>query len=269
MTVYFCPLYSGSSGNALFVMAGNTKLLVDAGLPGTAVASALASIGADPAKLDGILITHEHADHVAGAGILSRRYHVPIYANQATWRAMERRVGDIAAGNRREFDTAQEFYIGDVAVSSYPLPHDAAQPVGYRLSAGRVSVSIVTDLGHFSASVMKKIAGSGLVLLESNHDPDMLKRNPNYSSFLKHRILSEKGHLSNEEAADALESIILGGTRHIILGHLSGENNMPELALRTACERVARMGLIPGEDIQIDVAHRNCVGDVYALEEAL
>lgn len=267
MAMVFCPLFSGSSGNALFVMAGKTKLLIDAGLSGSAIAGALESIGVDPHEIDGILITHEHSDHILGAGILSRKYQIPIYANHPTWAAMSRKVGSITVRNYREFEKGDDFYIGDIGVKPFPIPHDAAQPVGYRLYYQKTSIATATDLGHFPRPVQKEIAGCDMVLLESNHDPDMLMRNPHYSAFLKKRILGDKGHLSNAACADALECILDSGTRHVVLGHLSGENNLPELAYRTACERIGQMGLSLGRDVLVDMAHRNRVGSVYTLDE--
>lgn len=267
MAMVFCPLFSGSSGNALFVMAGHTKVLIDAGLPGSTIAGALESIGVNVADLNAILITHEHSDHVSGAGVLSRKYQIPLYANHRTWAAMSRKVGNITVRNYREFEADEDFYIGDIGVAPFSIPHDAAAPVGYRLSHGNTSISTATDLGHFPKSVMKAIRGSDIVLLESNHDPDMLMRNPHYPAYLKKRILGDKGHLSNDACADALESILEGGTRHVILGHLSGENNLPELAYRTACERLQKIGATLGEDAQVDMAHRNRVGNVYTLDE--
>ena len=269
MAMVFCPLFSGSSGNALFVMAGRTKLLIDAGLPGATITGALESIGIDVADLDAILITHEHSDHVTGAGVLSRKYQIPIYANHPTWAAMSRKVGNITVRNYREFEKNEDFYIGDIGVTPFPIPHDAAAPVGYRLHHGQTSISTATDLGHFPKSVMKAIKGSDIVLLESNHDPDMLMRNPHYPAYLKKRILGDKGHLSNEACADALETILEGGTRHVVLGHLSGENNLPELAYRTACERLEKIGVAIGQQVQVDLAHRNRVGNVYTLNEGL
>jgi phosphoribosyl 1,2-cyclic phosphodiesterase len=269
MTMVFCPLFSGSSGNALFVMGGRTKMLIDAGLPGSTIAGALETIGARPDELDAILITHEHSDHIAGAGVMSRKYHIPVYANLPTWNAMRRKMGNIAVRNCREFEDDREFYIGDIGVKPFSIPHDAARPVGYRLFHGRASVSTATDLGYFPQSVLHEIAGSDIVLLESNHDPELLMRNPNYSAFLKQRILSRKGHLSNASCAEALESIIKGGTKHVGLGHLSGENNHPELAYRTACERLTLMGLVPGQDILVDMAYRDRVGNVYTLDERM
>lgn len=263
----FCPLFSGSSGNAVYVQAGDTRLLIDAGLSGCTVLKALDQIGVDPKTLNAILVTHEHSDHIKGAGILSRKLDLPIYANGLTWEAMERLVGPVSGANRVEFDTRTDFYIGDIGVVPFPIPHDAAAPVGYRLFYGRTSISTATDLGHFSREVLNQIAGSGLVLLESNHDPDMLMANPHYSHGLKKRILGNKGHLSNDACAGAVELLVETGVRHLVLGHLSGENNLPELAYQTTCRRLEQMGLEPGADVRVDMAWRDRVGGVYTLRE--
>ena len=261
----FCPLYSGSSGNALFVQAGRTRLLIDAGLSGKTITGALNAIGVDPATLDGLLITHEHSDHIKGAGILSRKYHLPVYATGPTWQAMEKQLGEIYPGLRREFAKGDDFYIGEAGIATFPIPHDAACPVGYRVWHGPVSLSTATDLGHFTKPVLESIAGSDLVLLESNHDPDMLRANPHYSQALKNRILSNRGHLSNESCALALEQLVNTGVRHVVLGHLSGENNLPELAYNTACQHLMDIGFTPGVDVMVDMAWRDRVGDVYSL----
>lgn len=267
MEMTFCPLFSGSSGNALFVQAGRTRVLIDAGKPGKTITEALDLIGVEPQSLDAILITHEHSDHIAGAGVMARRYRLPVYATTDTWAAMDKKVGAIPPDLRRTFDKKQDFYLGDLGVVPFAIPHDAADPVGYRLWCGGVSISTATDLGHFSKTVGQAIAGSSLVLLESNHDPDMLMRNPHYSAHLKQRILSNRGHLSNEACANALLQLVESGVRNIILGHLSGENNLPELALSTSENRAEEAGLRLGKDLSLDLAWRDRVGSVYTLKE--
>jgi len=136
MQFTFCPLFSGSSGNAVYVRAGDTRLLIDAGLSGRTISEGLASIGVLPETLSGILVTHEHSDHIKGVGILSRKYHVPIYANDRTWQAMERSLGNIAPGSRRVFESGETFYIGNAGIMPYRISHDAAEPVGYRVYYG-------------------------------------------------------------------------------------------------------------------------------------
>jgi len=267
MDMTFCPLYSGSSGNALFVQAGQTRLLIDAGKPGKTVSEALHLIGVLPETLDAILITHEHSDHIAGAGVLCRKYHIPVYATEDTWLAMDKKVGAVPPNLRRTFDKKQDFYLGQIGVVPFAIPHDAADPVGYRLYAGGVSISTATDLGYFPRRILDAVAGSSMVLLESNHDPDMLRANPHYSSFLKQRILSNHGHLSNEACASALIQLVETGVHHVILGHLSGENNRPELALRTSEDRAEEAGIRLGVDLSLDIAWRDRIGGVYTLKE--
>jgi len=266
MEMIFCPLYSGSSGNALFVQYGQTRLLVDAGKSGKMLEEALGMIGVEPDTLDAMLITHEHVDHIAGVGVMARRYKIPVYANEATWLAMEKKVGKMPEGCRRTFDSSSDFYLGDLGIAPFRIPHDAAEPVGYRLWGGATSISTATDLGFFPRYIRDTIAGSSLVLLESNHDPDMLMMNEHYSSRLKQRILSNHGHLSNAACAEALLQLVDTGVKNVILGHLSGENNRPELALRTSEARMEQEGIRLGEDLRLDLAWRDRMGSVYTLE---
>ena len=267
MDMYFCPLYSGSSGNALYCQYGRTRLLIDAGKSGKTIEDALTSIGADIRSLSGVLITHEHSDHISGAGVLARKYHLPIYATRETWWAMKDKLGKIPADSMREIEAGKDFWLGDIGVSPFSIPHDAADPVGFRLYGGRLSVSTATDLGVFSENVYARVAGSTLVLLESKHDPDLLRANPRYSAALKARILGDRGHLSNEACSAALLRLIDAGTTHVILGHLSGENNTPVLARKVSTEAMMREGIRPDEDVQLRVALRDQVGDVYILKE--
>ncbi len=267
MEMYFCPLFSGSSGNALFCQYGGTRLMIDAGKPGRQMEEALRSIGVDPGTLAGVLITHEHSDHIHGAGVLARKYHLPLYATAGTWAAMEGKLGKLEPGLRREIQAGRDFWLGDMGVVPFPIPHDAADPVGFRLYGGELSVSTATDLGHFSRYVYDQIAGSDLILLESNHDPEMLQRNPHYNARLKARILGRYGHLSNDSCAEALIRLIYAGTGTVLLGHLSGENNTPELARRVSTEALARESIEAGRDVRLDVALRDRTGPVYILRE--
>ena len=267
MDMYFCPLYSGSSGNALFCQYGNTRLLIDAGKPGRTIENALKGIGADIRTVSGVLITHEHSDHIAGAGVLARKYHLPLYATTGTWKAMEDKIGTVPPDMRYEITAGQEFYLGSIGVAPFSIPHDAADPVGFRLYGGGVSVSTATDLGYFSDEVWSNVAGSTLVLLESNHDPDMLRANPRYTAALKARILGDHGHLSNEDCAEALLRLVSAGTSDVILGHLSGENNTPTLARRVSGTALEREGIRTGEDVRLQVALRDEVGSVFILRE--
>lgn len=266
MSLYFCPLYSGSSGNALYVSDGETSLLIDAGLSGKIVENALNQIGVSADSLGGILITHEHSDHVKGVGVLSRRYHLPVYATHGTWSAMECAVGEVPCGCGREFEG--DFYLNRLEIHPFEIPHDAAQPCGYRVTGDGCSIAVATDIGYFSRSVQEGTCGADLVLLESNFEPDMLLANPHYSAALKHRIRSRHGHLSNEESGEAALTLYSSGVRNLILGHMSGENNLPELAYRVVSDSLRASGVEPGRDIVLDLAYRHQVGEVYILDKS-
>ncbi|MDL2318010.1 MBL fold metallo-hydrolase [Eubacteriales bacterium OttesenSCG-928-A19] len=268
MPFCFCPLRSGSSGNAIFVQAGAVRVLVDAGLSGRAVERALADIDAAPDSIQAILVTHEHSDHIAGVGVLSRRYDIPVYASEKTWLAMEDKasIRGIALKNRYAFTPNESFYIHDLAVSPFSTPHDAADPVGFALNFAGRKICVATDLGHVGGSLMQALSGSDLVLLEANHDPDLLRANQRYSARLKARILGKKGHLSNGDSGDALIRLVQEGLHHVILGHLSGDNNSPELAYNTVCTALQASGIRPGSDIQVDLAWREQTGGVYEID---
>ncbi|HML45810.1 MAG TPA: MBL fold metallo-hydrolase [Clostridia bacterium] len=260
MAFRFCPLRSGSSGNVSFVQAGETCLLVDAGLSARAIEQLLAAMGVSAACLDGILITHEHSDHIKGVGLLSRKYGLPVYANEATWNAMQDKPGidGIECCNQRIFCTGADFYVRDLGVQSFSIPHDAADPVGYSLYYGGKKLSIATDLGHIQKQWVEEVADADLVLLESNHDPDMLQA-CRYPAWLKKRILGRRGHLSNADCASVLATLEGRGLRNCVLGHLSQEANQPQLALETV-----RSALHP-DGLHADLAWRDRTGSVYAL----
>jgi phosphoribosyl 1,2-cyclic phosphodiesterase len=251
----FCPLYSGSSGNSIYVASDHSSILIDAGLPGKSIENALESIGKNPNDIDGIFITHEHSDHVKGVGVLSRRYNIPIYANKLTWSGMEKSIGKIKEDNIRIIDSS-EIVIKDMLVSAYAIPHDAADPMGYSVCCGKKKVSIATDLGYFSKEVEEGIKGSDIVLLESNHDVEMLKFGP-YPYPLKRRILSDVGHLSNYDCGKAIVNMVKHNSKKVILGHLSKTNNYPELAYETVISVLRENDIKVQEDVCIHMAKRD------------
>lgn len=267
MPFCFCPLRSGSSGNALFVQAGEARILVDAGLSGRAVERALAEIGAAPDTLSAILVSHEHSDHIAGAGILSRRFNLPVYATEGTWLAMDDKpcMRGVALENRRLIASDASFYIRDIAVSPFSIPHDAADPVGFALHYGGRKICIATDIGHIAGSWLRALHGADLVLLEANHDPDLLRASTRYHARLKARILGKRGHLSNHDSGAALTELAEGGLRNVILGHLSAETNSPELAYGTVTAALLAAGIQPGKDMQVDMAWRDRIGTYYEI----
>ena len=256
MELRFSPLFSGSSGNATYVGCDDTHLLVDAGLSGTRVIQELEKVGVAPRLLKAILVTHEHNDHIKGIGILSRKFDLPIFATEGTWAGMSNKIGSISEKNRCVLEPGTDFFVGSINIMPFSTPHDAGQSVGYSFELDGAKLSIATDIGCIRESWLKYVKGSDAVLLESNYDPDMLQAGP-YPYELKKRILSRHGHLSNDDAGEVAVDLIKSGTKQIILGHLSKENNFPELALRS-CELMLQMhGLIPQVDARISVANRD------------
>ncbi|NJD01677.1 MAG: MBL fold metallo-hydrolase [Ruminiclostridium sp.] len=262
--IKFCSLYSGSSGNSIFLSVGGTKLLIDAGLSAKRITEALVSIGENPMELSAVLISHEHIDHIKGAGILSRKFNLPVYANENTWEAMNAMLGPVNLINRMCFRTGMEFRIGDIAINSFPIPHDACEPVGYNFLAENKKVTIATDIGHISLDLLNCLEDSDLLLLESNHDAEMLRIGP-YPWHLKKRIAGKYGHLSNESAGKVIAYMAQKGTKRFLLGHLSRENNFPELAYQTVCNALFEKQMCVGTDIMLDVVLRDKVGKVIEL----
>lgn len=264
----FSPLFSGSSGNAILVSHNRTHLLVDAGMSGTRVTQELARAGLDARSLAGILVTHEHTDHIAGVGVLGRRYGLNVYATEGTWCAMREKLGELAARSVRVVEPGVDFFVDEMNIMPFEIPHDAAQPVGYSLCAGGFKVSVATDLGCIREQWMREVEKSDILLLEANHDIDMLKAG-RYPYELKRRILGKKGHLSNADAGIAAAELFRRGVKRIVLGHLSGENNFPELARETVVAQLREEG-ISSDKIAIDVAKRSALSGVYelALKEA-
>ena len=268
MELRFSPLFSGSSGNAIYVGCDDAHLLVDAGMSGTRVSQELARMGVNPAILSGILVTHEHADHIKGIGILSRKYDLPVFATEGTWSYMYPKVGPIAGKNRIIIDPEQDFFIGSIDVTPFSIPHDAAQPVGYTFEVDGAKLAIATDLGCIRDGWLNHVLGSDAVLLESNYDPDMLRAGP-YPYDLKKRILSRQGHLSNDDAGHAAVELVLNGTRQIILGHLSKENNFPELAMRSCELYLQQAGIAPHEDVMLCVARRDGATGMFSISSEM
>jgi phosphoribosyl 1,2-cyclic phosphodiesterase len=260
----FCSLFSGSSGNSLFVSADQSKLLIDAGLSGIRIQNALKEIGENPNDLCGILVTHEHSDHIKGLGVLSRRFDLPIYANEETWEAMIQDLGKIAPHNIKTFDSDKILVVDDLEISAFNTSHDAAASVGFIINDGKKRVGIATDTGIITKDMTQSLSGCNMVVLESNHDPSMLDAGQ-YPFFLKQRIKSEFGHLSNEVAGDMALSLVRSGTNRILLGHLSEENNYPLLAYETTAQILKNAGVKLEQDVNLSVAKRHGISDLIEL----
>ncbi|MCX7924090.1 MAG: MBL fold metallo-hydrolase [Clostridia bacterium] len=262
--IKFCSLFSGSSGNSIFLGTHKARILIDAGLSGKKIIEALCSIGENPSELSAILVSHEHSDHIRGAGIISRKFDVPIYANENTWEAMEQQIGPVSVKNKRYFNTASEFEINDICVKPFSIPHDAAEPVGFNFFVGNKKITTATDIGCMKKSLLGHLEMSDLLLLESNHDEQMVKVGP-YPWSLKQRILGDRGHLSNELAGKVVAYLAEKGTKKFLLGHLSKENNFPELAYQTVYNTLMEKKICAGIDVMLDVVVRDRVGKVIEL----
>lgn len=251
----FCPLFSGSSGNSIFVSDNNTNILVDVGMPGKAVDAQLMDIDVDPSSIDAIFITHEHSDHIKGVGVFSRKYDIPIYAPSLTWEAMDGKIGNIKEKNIQIID-GKYTEIKQLTVENFPISHDAVCPRGYKIHGKSKKCCIATDLGYFSTEVKDALEDSDIILLESNHDVEMVKFGP-YPYPLKQRILSSKGHLSNEDCGKAIVDILKKDFKTVYLGHLSKTNNYPELAYQTVINVLRENNIDLAKDLDLKMCNRD------------
>lgn len=270
--IKFCSLYSGSSGNCIFLGTDRTKLLIDAGMNAKHIEQGLRAIGEDPKEISAILLTHEHKDHIQGAGIFARRYQTPIYATHKTWQAIVPCIGPLLDRQRCGFNPTDILQLEDFQIQSFSISHDAIDPVAYTFFAADRQISVVTDLGFVSQEIRAFVHGSDAVLLESNHDMDKLMNGP-YPWPLKQRIRGPKGHLSNEDAANFALELARDGTKLIFLGHLSQQNNTPELALSATCEQLYAHGfgilnepeIVSGPFVHVSVATQYKQSEVAIL----
>ncbi|RBP62060.1 phosphoribosyl 1,2-cyclic phosphodiesterase [Alkalibaculum bacchi] len=260
----FCSLYSGSSGNCSYLEDGDTKILIDAGVSGKRIEENLKKIQVNPQELTGLFLSHDHIDHTKGAGVLSRRYNIPIYANGGTWNAASTCLGKIRSENRVVFASDKELILNGLSILPFSISHDAGEPVGFSITNGKNKISIVTDTGEINGSIMKRIENSDLAVIESNHDVDMLKAGP-YPYPLKRRILGDKGHLSNEVAASAILELVEKGLRRVLLAHLSDENNFPELAFETTSSLLTKNKIKIQKDVTLEVASRFTPSTVFSF----
>jgi phosphoribosyl 1,2-cyclic phosphodiesterase len=233
-------LGSGSSGNCAYVETDETRVLIDAGFSLRQIRQRLASIGRAPENLTGILVTHEHSDHVQSLPALCGKLGIPLYANRPTHEAVESQMQTRLAC--RLFTTGTSFEVGDITVDTFSIPHDAQEPVGFLLRTSAGNIGFLTDLGHATRLVLERVRPANALVLEANHDVKMLQDCPRRPWSLKQRILGRHGHLSNEAAADAAEQIMSAELRHLYLGHLSRECNRPELAQRVVNDRLQKIG---------------------------
>lgn len=244
-----CPLFSGSSGNSYYIGSKSAGVLIDAGRSARQLEGMLKLCAIDPLAVHGIFVTHEHTDHVSGLRVFAKKYGVPVFCTPGTLRAL----GTATA----EFEVRplpDELTIGGMTITHFPVSHDCAEPVGYRLhTADGRTIALATDTGVLTDSVKAGLLGADLAILESNHDVDMLRSGP-YPYPLKQRVLSDQGHLSNAVCAAFLPELLQSGTRRFLLAHLSRQNNTPGLALQAAQAALVQAGAVPEVDFLLQAA---------------
>lgn len=258
---------SGSSGNCIYVGSENSHILVDAGISNKRIEQGLNEIGIKGSEINGIVITHEHSDHTKGLGVLARKYGVPIYSTKETLEeiASIKALGEYPKDLFKPIQPDVDFEIGDLLVKPFSIDHDAANPVAYRIQCGHKSVAVATDMGHYDQYIIDHLQGLDALLLESNHDVNMLESGP-YPYVLKRRILGDHGHLSNENAGRLLNCILHDRIKKILLGHLSKENNYEELAYETVKLEI-NQGDNPfrASDFSITVANRDRMSEIVTI----
>lgn len=268
MSLAICSLASGSSGNCYMVRSPGTALLVDAGISARRIRNGLALLNVDPDILKGVLVTHEHSDHISGLRTLTRRGDLQIFANEQTFRGMHLPLPEACC---RRFSTGDSFRVGELEVRTFAVSHDTADPVGYSLSYEGQRITIVTDTGTVTQALIQEIRDADILVLESNHDESILRMG-SYPWFLKQRILGEQGHLSNEAAARALAAVLQEETRlgrekprRVLLAHLSRENNFPEMAVATMENILEESGCAAGRRTQVVTLSRTEISPVYCV----
>ena len=259
----FCSLYSGSIVNSLLVETENTKILIDAGVSSKKIETALTNLEINPASINGILITHEHSDHVQGLGTFAKKYDLPVFVNQKTLDAMPKQKEKISEKNIKNIKIEEKFEIGDLQIKPFSIPHDAANPCGFSIFKDNKKISIATDIGHITNGIIKNLEDSIFVLLESNYDPEVLKFS-RYPYILKTRIAGPTGHLSNESAGKTICHLLKSGLQQAILGHLSKESNFPELAYKTVVDEIISNNYNENT-LKLSVANRDIPGNVISL----
>lgn len=262
-----CSIASGSSGNCIYVGNDNTHILVDTGISKKRIDEGLHELGVKGEELNGILITHEHSDHIQGLGVFSRKYQIPIYATKGTIAGIKayKSLGNLPDGLLHEIEVDKNFNVGDIEVHPFAISHDANQPSGYRMNYQEKSVAVATDLGKYDEYIVENLTNLDALLLEANHDIHMLEVGP-YPYVLKRRVMGDKGHLSNELSGRLLCDILHEKLQGVVLGHLSKENNYAELAYETVKLEIT-MGNNPykGDDIPLFVAKRDSISNVITV----
>ncbi|MCD8144168.1 MAG: MBL fold metallo-hydrolase [Oscillospiraceae bacterium] len=258
-----CTLASGSSGNCTLVQTAFGTILIDAGISCKRICDGLKARQIDPAVLDGILITHEHADHIAGLKVLLKKYRLPIYTSAPTGEQLTDRIENIDT-LIHPVKAGVSFTVGGLEILPFQTPHDAAGSLGFTFSDGKCRGALATDMGRVTDEIVGAIRGAEFVLLETNYEEDWLMDGP-YPYYLKQRILGDNGHLSNADGGAFACYLAETGTKTLVLGHLSKENNTPEQASRVVRSLMNEKGIHPGADVRVEVAPRSVSGPVFQV----
>lgn len=263
----FASIASGSSGNCLYTGNDDTHLLIDAGISKKRIEDGLKGFGVEPGDLDAVLITHEHSDHIKGLGVLARKYGLPIYATRGTIMEIRRQrsLGEIDESLFREIRAGESFRIGNMDIHAFAIPHDARDPVSFRVDDGKIRIGTVTDLGYYDESILAALKDCDLLYAEANHDIRMLETGP-YPYQLKVRILGNYGHLSNESSGQMIRCLLNEKLQRVILGHLSKENNYPDLALKAVQYELENSFMQNGERPEICVAPRDSALEIITIK---
>ncbi len=260
----FTSIASGSSGNVSYIGTEDTHILVDAGVTMKAIGQGLSALDLCFSDIQAIFLTHEHIDHIRAIGTITRKYNIPVYGTLETLREvlLNKSMGEVRRELLFPLLPDRPVQVGDLSVSAFSIDHDAVNPVAYRIESGSRKVAVATDMGHADAYVREHLMGLDAMLVEANHDIQMLTSGP-YPIALKRRILSDHGHLSNNNAGILIDDILNDGVRHVFLGHLSKENNLPELALRTVQKTIDQSeSHFHAADFDITVAERDSISGI-------
>jgi len=258
--INFYTFYSGSRGNCAFISDGDTNILIDAGVSASRIVNSLKDIGTSPEEIDAILVTHEHSDHVSGLKVFCDKFSVPVYLNENTANKLIS-SGSVSERYVRTIDSGSTFTIRSAGVRSFRTPHDSAESLGYALFMDDKKFGIATDTGCITKTMLSALANCEAVIIESNHDVEMLK-NGRYPYVLKKRILSDNGHLSNENCAWLATQLAMWGTKRIALGHLSENNNTPEKAYAASEKMLSENGFKIGTDVKLLVAEKSNICEI-------
>jgi len=266
MELNFCSLSSGSSGNCYYLGNESKGILIDAGISAGAIRKFLKHMGISMQTIMGVLVSHNHSDHIRGLEVLTRKNNLPVFTTNKIWKSILSRKNNISGVTVREIALQQRFHLAGFDIEAFPLSHDAPETIGFHMGAGDQRITIATDLGHICQTVAPYIKAANLLVIESNYDEKLLM-NGAYPHFLKARILSDHGHLGNHQTSSFLADSIGENLRHICLAHLSTKNNTPDLALQTLQQTFAERGISTNGQLKISVLNRHMPSEVIRLIE--